>query len=336
MKIFLNGKESMKVQMLITLAFIFSAGVFVYYAVHRKEVPLPPLGANSGKITYINYLPTKIATGEHTVIGTLCVIGADGRNPHPVMEFDYGAAEPAWSPDGQFIAFAGSLKHPGRTNVIYVVKADGTNIHAVTDEHAGIGGPAWSPDGKKIAYYCWDPGSVSSIHIVALDSKNDQKISKSEHAETYPCWSRDGKKLLFQTEERGSNWDIAQMNVDGSDRHKITQGPQTDWLPVYSPDGAQIAFWSSRTGSWEIFIMNADGTDVKKLTSEERRTGIDISRPTWSPDGKCIAYSSCRIPGKMDILVMDMQGRELCLTADEGQHIAPNWILESKENDKAK
>jgi len=92
--------------------------------------------------------------------------------------------------------------------------------------------------------------------------------------------------------------------------------------PAWSPDGTQIAFVSDRKGSYDIYVMNNDGSQVRQLTSNPFAYlyfiigNADDYGPTWSPDGKRIAFISGRDNTMWtyvdtDIFIMDRDGRNV-------------------------
>ena len=94
-------------------------------------------------------------------------------------------------------------------------------------------------------------------------------------------------KILF-TSTRDGNYEIYTMNPDGSEQVPITQHPAMDYGAVWSPTGEKIIFVSDRSGRPDLYLMDPDGSNVQRIFRRKivgRRTS-----PTWSPDGKQIAY----------------------------------------------
>jgi TolB protein len=60
-----------------------------------------------------------------------------------------GALDPAWSPDGTWLAYAG---HDGRGLELRAMHPDGTGDQSLTDDGYFARAPAWSPDGRHLAY----------------------------------------------------------------------------------------------------------------------------------------------------------------------------------------
>ena len=99
-------------------------------------------------------------------------------------------------------------------------------------------------------------------------------------------------KILF-TSLRDGNSEIYIMNSDGSEQVNLTQHPAIDQHPVWSPTGEQILFVSNRgdfrpRGTRDLYLMDSDGSNVRRVF--KRKIEAWRTAPTWSPDGKQIAY----------------------------------------------
>ena len=99
-------------------------------------------------------------------------------------------------------------------------------------------------------------------------------------------------KILF-TSARDGNYEVYSMNPDGSEQINLTKHPANDLEAVWSPTGKQILFVSNRgdlrpKGTRDLYLMDPDGSNVQRVF--KRKIEAWRTAPTWSPDGKQIAY----------------------------------------------
>ena len=205
---------------------------------------------------------------------TIHLMNADGSNEIDLTNITNQTYGPAWSPDGEKIAFGVGING---NDEIYLINVDGSNLINLTNHPANDGGPVWSPDGKKIAFLS-DRDGNNEIYIMDSNGSSPVNLTNSNAEDTNPVWSPDGTKIAFVS-HRDGNDEIYVMSVDGTDLLNVTNHLAADTNPVWSPDGTKIAFVSERDRNEEIYIVDADGSNLFNLTNNN---GSD-SFPVWLP-----------------------------------------------------
>ena len=141
--------------------------------------------------------------------------GTNARNLTAELSFELTRGEPAWSPDGQWIAFTSSrgTAGPGRGS-IWIMRADGSQKRQLT-VHPDNGfdlSPSWSPDGQRIAF---QRGGVAMVTVATGEVTDLGLPGTSAH----PSWSPDGRHIAFawRPSEPGSGvWQVYTVRPDGA------------------------------------------------------------------------------------------------------------------------
>jgi TolB protein len=216
----------------------------------------------------------------------------------PQVRQGYGGdSGPEWSPDGRRVAFERDLPAWGADQFqVHVISANGRGERTLTAGPYDVM-PAWAPDSKRLAFVrlvIGDAVTVSSIYEVTLSGETTELIAGT--ADVSPAWSPDGRAIAFVRLIRGTP-QLFVADASGSDVRPLgIAGTQ----PAWSPDGRRLAFVSfadangrtcvGRTcaANGEIYVVGADGSGLRRVTASK----ADDAHPTWSPDGRFLAFSS--------------------------------------------
>ncbi len=201
-------------------------------------------------------------------------------------------SEPAFSPDGESIAFRSSRQGSG----IFVMGRTGESVRRLTD---GGFNPAWSPDGTKIVY-ATDSATVfgrnynSELWTVSVATGETRKIFDGDGVQ--PSWSPNGVRIAFWHAFGGHQGqrDIATIPAEGGAPVDVTSDAALDWSPVWARDGRSLYFSSDRGGAMNLWRVPIDERSGKTLGAPEALSAPSSSAGllSLSADGRAIAYTS--------------------------------------------
>jgi Tol biopolymer transport system component len=177
------------------------------------------------------------------------------------------------------------------------------------------------------------------LFIADADGKNERPLVPHTEIEYSPKVSLDGAWVVFTAESHGFS-DIYRVHPDGSGLEQLTSDPAFDDQGTLSPDNQMLAFVSTRGGgTTNIWVLNIAKKEYHNLTINDSGN----FRPSWSPDGDWIAFSSDRdakpgaFPGSWEhmqstgIYIMHPDGSGLRrLTRAGGFAGSPAWSSDSK------
>ena len=221
------------------------------------------------------------------------LLRAGGRRPINLTE-DSAAddTQPAFSPDGQRIAFHSSREGGG----LFVMGATGDSVRRVTSFGWN---PSWSPDGESLVFATEpitrtpiDRPTTSALWIARVDSGETALLTEGDAVQ--PSWSPNGSRIAYWGIAEGSRRDLFTIPAAGGTPVPVTKDAAIDWNPVWSPDGRRIYFASDRGGSmnlWRIEVDESSG-EVRGEPEPVRAPSTFATHATLSGDGTRMAYTS--------------------------------------------
>ena len=245
-------------------------------------------------------------------------------------------SSPAWSPDGEMIAFVGK-RGDDKQQQLYVIAVDGGEARRVTNVPTGVIAPKWFPDSRRIAF-------LSQVWL-DLNAWPDMERRMTERAET---------KMTAKVWDKApvSHWDhylddrqthIYSISIDGGEPQAITRAagvaldaaePDANSYDI-SPDGTEVAFTSNvdRSGvdtNFDIFTLPVEGGTPQTLVNLTPDNPADDAAPVYSPDGRLLAFRRQQIKGfyadRARLMLFDRRGSKLRNLSEEWDRSADGLV----------
>jgi Tol biopolymer transport system component len=217
-----------------------------------------------------------------------------GGNPINLTEdLGSGGADPAFSPDGDQIAFVSAGRADPSHRGLFVMGSTGESVRRVGD---ACSNPSWSPDAKEIV--CSTQGTrpdrpehVTIGQLWRVDVATGQHRVISGADAVHPDWSPHGKRIAYTGTVDGKTG-VFTIPAEGGDPISIAHDASRDWNPKWAPDGQHLYFISDRGGRSNLWRAEVDEASGRVAGSPEAMTaGAAIATPTISRNGRHIAYA---------------------------------------------
>jgi TolB protein len=241
-------------------------------------------------------------TGKRGVFGSRIAFALSGHGPHEIATVDMDGGRmatitkmgsdsllPAYSPGGAEVAFTSYLRN---NPDLWIVPAGGGRARRVSKQPGLNTGAAWSPDGRALVLTLSYEGNSEIYRVSPDDGRVQGRLTNNPGIDSSPAFSPDGSQIAFVSNRQGSP-QIFLMPASGGAAKRVTFQGKYNQTPRFSPrtDKPQIAFTGrDERGVFDVFILDVKSGRVDRLT-QNKGSNLD---PTWSPDGRLVAYVSSR------------------------------------------
>jgi Tol biopolymer transport system component len=287
---------------------------------------------------------------EENHIAQVWLVNADGSGEHQLTGFDFSYA--GWSLDGTRLAMIGDTNPAPTPDPPHV----GWDVDPVTGAMSAIPYPntdltvicyRWSPDRSRLACEAWNDADLADprggIYTLRPDGQDLRPVVTGNTGEgmngTLGGYSPDGKTIVSDQQLSPDDWGLFLSAADGSWTRRLTPSwllvwPTSDTGGDFSPDGSRIVFTAQvdhehRRALWTV---RTDGTGLERVRVQMQgkscggklavRGTIGCSDPSWSPDGKWLAYQVNSVnPTDIHVARVDGSDDRLLVTGAE----QPDW-----------
>ena len=208
-------------------------------------------------------------------------MGADGGDAHPLTTCDgtrcLGAFDPAFSPDGRYLAFDQDLLDDKGVNFngIFIMRADGTGARRVTSTGPDAlpdGQPQFSPDGRRLVFQREQADGTQQLFTVRVDGTGLRELLPGVDGSA-PSWSPDGKRIAFtlvRHDADSTRVDVATVRPNGTGLTVLTTNPadRASFAPDYAPDGYKVVFSQANGVGCNLATVSPSGRDRRDLPAE--------------------------------------------------------------------
>lgn len=232
------------------------------------------------------YFDTRIVyiaeTGPPTArVKRLAIMDQDGANQQNLTDGRALVLTPRFSPNQQLLTYMSYARGAAQVYLYHLA----TGAQELLGQFPGMTfAPRFSPDGGSVVMSMAYHGN-SDVFVMDLATRSPRQVTRHPAIDTAPSFSPDGRQIVFESDRGGSQQLYVIDAAGGGAARRITFGKGRYANPVWSPRGDLIAFTRMYQGKFYVGVIRPDGTGERLIAQ-----AWHIEGPTWSPNGRRIAY----------------------------------------------
>lgn len=246
----------------------------------------------------------------------LWVADSDGENAQSALASNEPIISPAWSADGDRVAY---VSFESRKPVVYVHDVSSGKRRLIANFRGSNSAPAWSPDGRTLAVTLSRDGG-SQLYTIDSNGGEPRRLTQSSGIDTEPIYAPDGRSIYFVS-DRGGAPQVYRMPAGGGNPERVTFNGNYNISPAISPDGRFLAFISRVNGQFKLHVMELGGAGTANAITD---TVADES-PSFAPNGRLILYAT-RQGNQEALMTTTLDGKIKARLAGQGGDLRePDW-----------
>lgn len=245
----------------------------------------------------------------------LIVADSDGANAVSIVGSNEPIISPAWSPDGERLAY---VSFENRKPSIFVQSVSTGARRQLIEARGNQSAPAWSPDGRRIVFASSQAGGTQ-LFVANTDGTSVRRLTtNSAVIDTAPNWAIDGR--IYFMSDRGGSPQIYRISPEGGNAERVTFEGAENANPRVAADAKSMVFVKREGGRYALAVQDFASRQVQTLTQGP----VDES-PSFAPNGKLIVYASI-YNGRGVLAAVSVDGRVKQRLASSGADVRePAW-----------
>jgi dipeptidyl aminopeptidase/acylaminoacyl peptidase len=193
-------------------------------------------------------------------VSNLHIVSGNGGPARQLTDLNADAAEPCFSPDGQFIVFS---THQGDSSQIAMVPFDGGWVIGLTFSDDECTSPVWSPDGTRVVYSASPQHGrrQNDLYVIAIESGSahgaSRRLTPDDNVECWsPAFSADGARVALLSNRSGFD-ELWMMASDGTRLTQLTQLGRDIEEFIWLADGGRLAAIVNHDACDTLYVVDA-------------------------------------------------------------------------------